>query len=187
MRNLQTFLLVFFLGSFFTACNFTHATGLKNASSKPIRVILEMDSSTDGSMDSLNGRILAFRLYENGQFEYEEFSEEKQEKLDAQSFSSEAVVKKYGQMPAETLTEIKEILANKDFQKVDDFYKNAEGFCTCGASRLEIRYKNGGGIQNINIDGAACADLNNPDPKMFPNFPKSISALIEKVKSVKRS
>lgn len=137
-------------------------------------------------MDGFNGRTLGFRLYENGEFEYEEISNEKLKEFKGQTFSSEATSKKVGMLGESGLMEIKKILDSKDFHKVKDYFKNAEGFCTCGASRTEIRYRlEGSYIKNINIDGSGCADLTNPDKKYFPQFPKILSQLIKKVQEIK--
>lgn len=151
--------------------------------STPSRVMLEIEHSSFGSMDGVIGRNLEIRLYENGKFEYEEFSPEKVRES-GKAFVSEVYSKKEGSLTEAQLTKFKEIFANKDFNSVNNYFKNAEPFCTCGESRTEIRFRNSS-IRNINIDGSNCADLTNPDKTMFPDFPKILSQLLKQVQEIK--
>ncbi len=185
MRNSGKVLFLLATCLFTFSCTSTQANNYLMWSQKDSQVLLEIDSVVYGSMDSFNGRNLNFRLFENGEFEYEEISDEKLKDFKTSAFSSEITIRKQGQLSTEDLSVIKEILAKPDLQKVD-YFKNKEGFCTCGASRLEIRFRNQTGfILNINIDGNGCTDLRNPNPKVFPNFSKSVSQLIEKIQSIK--
>lgn len=171
---------------FCSSCVQTKAIGSNQSNSKTNRVILEIDNLNFGSMDSFNGRNLGFRLYDDGSFEYEEISDEKLKELKSRAFSSEIISKKEGTLSETKLIEIKEILSSKEFNKIKDYFKNAEGFCTCGASRTEIRYKiEDGFIKNINIDGSGCADLTNPDKKVFPNYPEILSQLLKEIQEIK--
>jgi len=171
---------------FASSCSKADAVSLRQLNeSAPSRVILEIEHLSYGSMDGFNGRTLGFRLYENGKFEYEEISNEKLKEYKGQTFTSEAISKKAGILSESELTEIREILDSKEIHNVKDYFKNAEGFCTCGASRTEIRYKiEGSYIKNINIDGSGCADLKNTDKKYFPQFPKVLSELIKQVQKI---
>lgn len=172
--------------TFISSCVQTNAVSSRQLNeSTPSRVMLEIDYLSYDSMGATNGRTLEFRLLENGKFEYEEYSYEKARELGTQAFASEAISKKEGTLNETELAEVREILTSKELEKVDNQFKNAEGFCTCGATRSEIRYKKDRVIKNIVIDGSSCTDLTNPSEKMFPKFPKILSQLIKKVQKIK--
>lgn len=186
MKILGKTLIILFVSVFSFACLKSEATDKRQAFQNPARIILEIDALHYDSLGSPNGRNLDFRLFDNGEFEYEEVSAEKLKDIGFQAFSSEVIVKKQGKFKDGELNKFLELISSKDFQKINWYYKNAEGYCTCGATRLEIRHRNDENfIKNIIIDGSGCADLTNPNQEVFPDFPKSLSNVLQQVRETK--
>jgi hypothetical protein len=186
MKFFAKTLIILFVSVFSFACLKSGATDIHQTFQNPARIILEIDALSYDSLGSPNGRSLDFRLFENGEFEYEELSTEKLKDIGFQSFSSEVMVQKQGKFEDGELNKFLELISSKDFQKINWYYKNAKGFCTCGATRLEIRHRNDENvIKNIIIDGSGCTDLTNPSQEMFPDFPKSLSNVLKQVRETK--
>lgn len=182
MKYFINFSLIFLTSLYISACAKTNGNNIHSLLNSSNRIILETNSFHYDSMGSPNGRVLEFRLYENGKFEYEEISEEKLKSLDFQSFYHEAVVERQGVLSDEEITKVTDLISNPKFQKINSYYKNVRGYCTCGASRFEISYRtNQNLIKHIIIDGSGCADLTNPNADIFPNFPKQLSDLIKQI------
>jgi len=189
MKEILVSILVLFFGLGFVSCSDSGPQKI-SFEEKPSPIMLEVDFSDTDPLGSLNGRKLDFRFYKNGEFEYEKIDENKLEELNYEKggklFYSEVIEKEQGLLSKEETAEFLNLLSDENLFTAGN-YKNAKGFCTCAASRLEIRYRadESLGIRNIVIDGAGCADLTDPSPEYFPHFPNSISKLLKKIEETK--
>jgi hypothetical protein len=190
MKTLTKTLVILFVGVFTLACVRTPAINITKDLQQYNHIILEVDYFITGGMSGVVGRVSSVRIYENGFVEYEAEDDNKlNEHRDehAQFFSEEVVTRKEETLDENEIKEIIELINSKEFQKTTDYFKNREGFCTCGSSRLEIRARNSSRIiKNITIDGAGCDDLTQPREKIFPRFPPILSKLIKQIRDSER-
>lgn len=160
--------------------------------SKPVKLqqetpksspVLEMSKELLGLWD-VNGKLLDFRLYENGLVKYDfvDYTKKVSGKLNK---TDDLKISKQIQLSESEIQELLKLLTSNEFQNLKDSYKpNMSCIDNFIENVIIFRYQSK--EKKIQITGH-CDDLKQPNTKYFPTFPTILSDLYKQINRVKNN
>jgi hypothetical protein len=182
-------LLIFILSSmFFLACA-VEKTGVNepikkvsvNDPAKPpdSKPILEVSQNAIGNW-AVQGRLLTFRLYDDGVAEFEYVDQEKKkgrQNLNVNEVKSSRLIR----ISDTRLDEYMKLISTDEFTRSKEKYQ-AKCCCTDASMEFDINTNGYGQPKKITI-GGICSDTIKPDPVRLPEFPQALYDLFDKIET----
>jgi hypothetical protein len=186
MKILASILILFFILGFISCWKSieSQTNTQQRISRNSDEYILEISSDFQG-LWWMNGRILDFRLFEDGTFEYDEYP------LQGTNLKAEEVkITKQSKISEAELKEILDLMMSTEFLKVKDKIMQEKG-CTDAFIDTKISFNQGGKTKTILLD-RHCATLANSSStsfyyKDFPPILNRLFQLLQKIKSKESS